>query len=158
MGQDSLISFQLGTRRDIKSLGPKRSVQFSKGTLRHVKIRERKGPSQGVVQQCVPHERGPYAPKFEDRSEEEDLIQERRACRVVWNMAKRIHKLKEKDEATFYSPSEAPSSTKPEDREFVVDSGASMHMLSRRYLNSAELDTVRVSRTPTTAITANGEV
>ena len=33
-----------------------------------------------------------------------------------------------------------------------------MHMLSRKDLNSAELDTVRVSRKPTTGITANGEV
>ena len=33
-----------------KSLGPKRSVRFSEGTSRHVKIRERKGPSQGVCQ------------------------------------------------------------------------------------------------------------
>ena len=46
----------------------------------------------------------------------------------------------------------------PEERELVVDSRASMHMLSRKDLNSAELDTVRVSRNPTTVITANGEV
>ena len=41
---------------------------------------------------------------------------------------------------------------------FVVDSGASMHMLSKKDLNSAELGTVRVSRNPTTVMTANGEV
>ena len=33
-----------------------------------------------------------------------------------------------------------------------------MHMLSREDLNSADLETFRVSRNPTTAITANGEV
>ena len=33
-----------------------------------------------------------------------------------------------------------------------------MHMLSRNDLNLAELETVRVSRTPTKLITANGEV
>ena len=32
-----------------------------------------------------------------------------------------------------------------------------MHMLSRRDLNSAVLETVRVSRTTTTVITTNGE-
>ena len=32
---------------------------------------------------------------------------------------------------------------KTEEREFVVDSGASMHMLSRKDLNSAELETVK---------------
>ena len=37
----------------------------------------------------------------------------------------------------------------PEEWEFVVDSGASMHMLSRKDLNSAELETVKVSISPT---------
>ena len=72
-------------------------------------------------------------------------------------------KLKEKDKATFYSPTDewslpAASTIKPEEREFVVDSGASMHMVSRKDLNSAELQTVRVLKNPTTVVTANGEV
>ena len=33
-----------------------------------------------------------------------------------------------------------------------------MHILSRKDLNPAQLETVPVSRTPTTVITANGEV
>ena len=40
----------------------------------------------------------------------------------------------------------------------MVDSRASMHMISRKDLNSAELETVRISRCPTTVITANEEV
>ena len=40
----------------------------------------------------------------------------------------------------------APSVIKPEEREFVVDSGPSMHMLSKKDLNSAELETVRVCK------------
>ena len=32
-----------------------------------------------------------------------------------------------------------------------------MHMLSRKDQNSAELETIRVSRTPTTVITVNGK-
>ena len=40
-----------------------------------------------------------------------------------------------------------PASTlKREESEFVVDSGASMHMVSKTDLNSAELETVRVSK------------
>ena len=46
---------------------------------------------------------------------------------------------------------------KPEERELVVDSGA-MHMRSRKDLNSADLETVRVSKSPTTVVAANGEV
>ena len=51
-----------------------------------------------------------------------------------------------------------PSKFKPVEREFVVDSGASMHMKSRKDLKSAEFETVTTSRCPTTVITANGEV
>ena len=58
---------------------------------------------------------------------------------VAWNLAKNVNKLQNTDKATFYSPFEAwvmpaPSSTKPEERELVVDSGASMHMLSKKDL------------------------
>ena len=52
----------------------------------------------------------------------------------------------------------APISKSPEERIFVVETGASMHMLSKRDLSSDELDTLRRSRTPTTVVTANGEV
>ena len=43
---------------------------------------------------------------------------------------------KNTDKATFYSPVKAgtmpaPTSKLPEDREFAIDSGASMHMLSK---------------------------
>ena len=41
---------------------------------------------------------------------------------------------------------------------FVVDSGASLHMLSKRDLRPVEMDTLRPFRTPTTVVTANGEV
>ena len=33
-----------------------------------------------------------------------------------------------------------------------------MHMVSKRDLNSAELETMTISRNPTTVMTANGEV
>ena len=52
----------------------------------------------------------------------------------------------------------AASIKEPEEREFVVDSGASMHMVSKKDLNSAELETMRTSRSPTTVMTANCEV
>ena len=68
-----------------------------------------------------------------------------------------------KDRAAFYFPAEewvlpAASTKEPEEREFAVDLGASMHMVSKKDLNSAELETMRTSRSPTTVMTANGEV
>ena len=47
---------------------------------------------------------------------------------------------------------------KPEEREFVVDSGASMHMISEKDLSDAEMDTLTKSCSPTIVVTANGEV
>ena len=60
-----------------------------------------------------------------------------------WNLAKNNCKVKEKDKTTFYSASEewvmlVASKKEPEEREFVVDSGASMHLVSKKDLNSAE--------------------
>ena len=61
-----------------------------------------------------------------------------------------------------FSPSEnrcLPASTlKPEEREFVIDSGTSMHMISKKDLSDAEMDTLTKSCSPTIVITANGEV
>ena len=58
---------------------------------------------------------------------------------------------KKKDKAAFYFPAEewvlrAASTKEPEEREFVVDSGASMHMVSKKDINSAELETMRTSK------------
>ena len=110
-----------------------------------------------------PHQRNPNAPKFEDRSQEETEWQEQGAREAAWRLAKSILKLKEKIKTAFFSPSEnrclpAPSTLKPEERELVVDSGASMHMISKKDLNSEEMDTLTKSRSHTIVITANGEV
>ena len=81
---------------------------------------------------------------------------------AAWNLAKSVLKLKEHERPTFFSPSEnrcLPASTlKPEEREFVVDSGASMHMISKKDLSDAEMDTLTKSCSPTIVKTANGEV
>ena len=58
-----------------------------------------------------------------------------------------------KNKAAFYFPAEewvlsAASTIEPEERKLELDSGAS---------NSAELETMRTSRSPTTVMTANGE-
>ena len=77
-------------------------------------------------------------------------------------LPKYIYKLKANDKATYFSPAKwvlpSASARESEEREFVVDSGASMHVVSETDLNSAELETMRTSRNPTTVMTANGEV
>ena len=110
-----------------------------------------------------PHQRNPNAPKLKDRSREEREWQERWAREAACRLAKNILKIKGENKAAFYSLSEywcllAPSNLKLEERGFVVDSGASMHMISKNDLNSAEMDTLTKSCSPTIVITAYGEV
>ena len=140
---------------------PIQSVKFTKAIARHTKIRDQ-NPSLGYICPGEPHQRSPNAPKFEDRSQEETEWQEQGVREAAWKLTKNVLKLKEQERATFFSPSEnrcLPASTlKPEEREFVVDSGASMHMISKKDLNAAEVDTLTKSCSPTIVITANGEV
>ena len=140
---------------------PFQRVKFMKAIARHTKIRD-KNPSLRFYCPREPHQRGPNAPKFEDRSQEEAEWQERWAREAAWRLAKSVLNLKEQERATFFSPSEnrcLPAPTlKPEQREFVVDSRASMHMVSKKDLSDAEMDTLTKSCSPTIVITANGEV
>ena len=141
---------------------PIRYVKFTKAVVRHADIRDQT-PSLGMICPSDSHQRNTNAPKFENRSQEETERQERCAREAAWKLAKNILKLKEKNKTAFFSSSEnwclpAPSNLKPEEREFVVDSGASMHMISKKELNSAEMDTLTTSCSPTMVITANGEV
>ena len=132
--------------RSCGRLKPIRCVQFTKAVLRHANIRDQ-NPSLGIICPGQPRERSPNAPKFEDRSQEETEWQERYAREAAWKLAKSALKLEENERAAFFSPAEnrclpAPSTLKLEEREFVVDSGASMHMISKEDLNHAEMDTL----------------
>ena len=85
----------------------------------------------------------------------------RRPCTKKVAPAKQ--QLKNSDKTTLHTAIEAkvmpaPASTRPDEREFVVDLGASMHMTSKKELSSGEMDTVMRSRTLTVVLTANGEV
>ena len=139
---------------------PVQRVKFTKAIARHTEIRDQ-NPSLELICPGDPHERSPNEPKFEDLSQEEEW-QEQGAREAAWKLAKSVLNLKEQERATFFSLSEKrclPASTlKLEEREFVVDSGASMHMINKKDLNSAEMDTLTKSCSPTIVITANGEV
>ena len=74
------------------------TAKFSRGMWHQIKIRERKGPSRGIIRKCEPHERNPCVPRFEERSQEETSRQESGA-----RQAKNMYKLKNKDKTAFYS-------------------------------------------------------
>ena len=113
------------------------AVSATKPKIVDMRVSGRRKDHLGKINVKVFHQRSPYAMKFEDRSHEEL--------------------------AAFYFPAEewvlpAESTKEPEERQFVVDSGASVHMVSKKDLQSAELETMRTSKNPTTVMTANGEV
>ena len=61
-------------RKGTKVLGPIRQVRFTRTALRQANIRENKGASPNKIQVKHPHQRRPYAVKFEDRSQETSRI------------------------------------------------------------------------------------
>ena len=140
---------------------PIQRVKFTKAIARQTKIRDQ-NLSLGYICPGEPHERSPNAPKFEDRSVEETEWQELGAREAAWKLAKSVFKLKEHERAAFFSSPEnrclLASMLKLEEREFAVDSGASMHMVSKKDLSKAGMDTLTKSCSPTIVITANGEV
>ena len=138
-----------------KVLGSSRKGRFTQSTLRKASVPENIEPSLGKI-----HQRyeiwGPVT--WRDR-ENSDVPEAKHGTLPK----KTFTKLKEKVKAKFCSHAEEwvlpnASSKEPKEREFVVDSGASMHMVSKRDLYSAELETMKTSRSPTTVMTANGEV
>ena len=132
---------------------PIQRVKFTKAIARHTKIRDQ-NPSLGYICPGEPHERSPNAPKFEDPLRRRQSGKSKVPAEAAWKLAKSVLKLKEHQRAAFFSPSEnrcLPASTlKLEEREFVVDSGASMHMISRKDLINADMDTLTKSCSPTT--------
>ena len=79
----------------------------------------------------------------------------------TWHLAKNDYKRKARDKAHVLLPYRSMGnagtlSKKPQEREFVTDSGASLHILGKKDLSSGELETLRKSRNPTTVSTANG--
>ena len=67
--------------RAVGKLGSNHTIKFSKGTWHHKKNRERKGPARNRTH------------KFEDRTHQETLQQERCTLREAKDLAKNVHKL-----------------------------------------------------------------
>ena len=79
------------------------------------------------------------------------MHQEGCARKEAWDLATNIYKLKNSDKTMFYVLGEvkampAPTSKRPEEREYAIHSGASMHMMSKKELSSVEMGTVKRSR------------
>ena len=62
-------------------------------------MQEGEGPSQCVIEQSEPHERILFSLKFEDRSQEDSLQQERCARRDAWDRAQNCPKVQRKGDS-----------------------------------------------------------
>ena len=145
-----------------KVLNATQRVRFTKSTLRHASIWDKKGPPLGKYKSNLDISEVFTLSNSRIGFHDETERQERCAQSEAWDLAKHLYKLKANDNATFFSPAEkwvlpSASAREPEETEFMVHSGASMHMVSENDLHSAELETLRTSRSPTTVM-ANGEV
>ena len=117
------------TLREEGKLGSKHTVSVSKGTGHQIKVRERKGPSRGIIPKCAPHERGPHATKFGEGSHEETWQQEGCVRKVSWDFVKILSKLESSGKTEFCTFTEAktmpaPIPTRPEEREFDCKRGS----------------------------------
>ena len=82
-------------KKDLISAELEKPIEFSKTPMRLAKIRWKKGFSQGIIQKSEPQERTPWASRFEERTQDETLKQERCARRDARELAKDVHKLKQ---------------------------------------------------------------
>ena len=132
---------------------PIRCVKFTKAVVRHADVRDQ-NPSFGMICPGDPHQRSSNAPKFEDRSQEETEWARARCSRSSVEAGQKC--LKNKGEKIKQHSSHLRrvgaclrhQPLKPEEREFVVDSGASMHMISKKDLSDGEMDTLTKSCSP----------
>ena len=124
---------------------PIQRVKITKALARHTKIRDQ-NPSLGYICPGKPHERSPIAPNLRIVHKKRQSGKSKVPAKQRGSWPKMCLKFKEHQRAAFFSPSEnrclPASSLKPEEREFVVDSGASMHMISKKDLSKAEMDTL----------------
>ena len=141
---------------------PIQRVKFTKAIACHTKIRDQNPSLQDIFAQVNLISAAPTLQNLRIGLRRRQSGKSKVHAKQRSSVAKSVLKLKEHERSAFFSPSEnrcLPASTlKPEEREFVVDSGASMYMISKKDLNSAEMDTLTKSFSPTIVMTANGEV
>ena len=134
--------------------GPRRAhleLNYTKTAEGFINIREQQGPSLGVIQGGrLLHHRSANAPAFADRDPNYTLWAEDDARKAAWQRAKtvvqnsrnipgeRSFSLLTKDGMCEVA---AVSNVNPDEREFIVDACASMHMMS-----TMGIDTRRIGK------------
>ena len=116
-----------------------------------------------IFQKCEPHERVVFARPSLRRGHKrkpctkKDVFAEQHG---TWGRIFTRSNIRTRQRSSLIEPKATPALTSKllEEREFVVDSGASMHTLSTKDWSSDELEPLRRSRNPAVVVTANREV
>ena len=118
---------------------PIRCVRFTKAVVRHANIRD-ENPSLGMDFSRWTSWAQPQRSKIWGSVSRRGGMARAMYPRSRMEVGPNFPKIQGENETTFFSPSEnrclPASALKPEERELVVDSGASMHMISKKDLNS----------------------
>ena len=119
-----------------RKIGIKAHRQILQGHLASNLISGKKGSSRGIIQVCASEAQSLRA-NIRGKITWGNLAPRKMRPQSSVGFGEHIYKLKNSDRTTFFSPVEAkvmPASTskRPEEREVVVDSRASMHMMSKK--------------------------
>ena len=135
---------------DAKSFGINRKVRFTQSTQLQASIREKKGPSLGQIQVKPQHQRSPYAIKIWGQVPWRDW-KTRAMCpkQGLESCQKHLEAQRERQNYILLACGTVgllvASAQEPEEREFVVDSGASMQMVSKKDFNSGDHEDIEES-------------
>ena len=146
-----------------RKIGIETRRQILQGHLAPNKNSGKKGVHRDALFKSAPHERSPCPPKFEDRSQEETLHQEKMRPRSGCDLAKNYLQAQECGQSCVlyfcWSQDNAGAHFKISRRARVRGRFRSInaHAEQKKSLSSGELDTLRRSRNPI-VVTASGEV
>ena len=109
-----------------------------------------------------PHQQSPFRPTIEESNEHTTMQPGECVCKIKREMRSRI------SQNSRNIPGQCSNNLLTDigivltisikTTEFVVNSGASMHVVSKNVLTEDVWDTIRVSRSPTTVTTVNGSI
>ena len=139
-------------RKSTDMAKPIQRVKFTKAIARHTKIRDQ-NPSLGYICPGEPHERSPNAPKFEDRSLEETDVARVRCPRSSVEAGQKCVQIKGAWKKQHSSRLRKIGATlhhlwNLRKESLLWTSCASMHMISKKDLSEADMDTLTKSCSP----------
>ena len=120
---------------------------------KYVLKRENLGFAVGVIQTGSQNPRNPNVPTFDERSIEWTLSMKEIARKAAWIFHKKVYRVSgsyNEDRNKFFKPSStsnvsSPSKTTSKKRDFIVHSGASLHMMSKTDVALGEQEMIQKS-------------